>query len=128
VGDFMRGKVSKAPLPTSSCPSHLFKTDLAELFTTELVESLRQGLQEFEKNLPGFTQESAVLMAPETRTSSPLTILRNRATYVSETHEGLYPCGEGAGYAGGITSAAVDGVRVALAILAQEKLLPPAAP
>lgn len=124
VGEFLKGRVTKKALPTSSCPSHLFKADVGELFPAELTRSLQLGLAEFEKKLPGFTQEDAILMAPETRTSSPLTIVRDRATYVSSSHQGLYPCGEGAGYAGGITSAAVDGVRVAYAIMAQEKLLP----
>lgn len=128
VGEFLKGRVNTKALPNSSCPSHLFKMDLRELFPRNIVTSLQQGLSEFEKKLPGFTQEDALLMAPETRTSSPLTIVRDRSSYVSVSHEGLYPCGEGAGYAGGITSAAVDGVRVAYAILAQEKLLPPAVP
>jgi uncharacterized FAD-dependent dehydrogenase len=128
VGDFLEGKVSNQELPKSSCPSHLFKTDLRELLPKFVSKYLVEGLASFEKSLPGFTRGDALLMAPETRTSSPLTITRDRATYQSLSHEGLYPCGEGAGYAGGITSAAVDGVRVAYAILAQEKLLPPQAP
>lgn len=128
VADFLKGRVSNKTLAPSSCPSHLFKMDMAEILPPSIIKSLKLGLEEFEKNLPGFTHEGAVLMAPETRTSSPLTILRDKQTYVSVTHEGLYPCGEGAGYAGGITSAAVDGVRVAFAIMAQEKLLPPARP
>ena len=128
VGEFMRGQVSDRPLPTTSCPSHIFKTDVSELFPASVTASLREGLTNFEQNLPGFTREDALLMAPETRTSSPLTITRDRQSYVSTSHEGLYPCGEGAGHAGGITSAAVDGVRVAYAIMSKEKLLPPAAP
>lgn len=128
VGDFLEGKVSNQELPNTSCPSHLFKTDLRELFPKFVSKYLAEGLANFEKTLPGFTRGDALLMAPETRTSSPLTITRDRSTYQSLSHEGLYPCGEGAGYAGGITSAAVDGVRVAYAILAQEKLLPPQAP
>jgi uncharacterized FAD-dependent dehydrogenase len=128
VGEFLGGKLDQKPLPSTSCPSHIFKTDLRELFPQDVVRSLAQGLLAFEKNLPGFTRGDAVLMAPETRTSSPLTITRDRTTYQSPSHQGLYPCGEGAGYAGGITSAAVDGVRVAHAIMAQEKLLPPQAP
>lgn len=128
VGEFLKGRLNDTPLAPTSCPSHVFKTDLRPLFPTQVVKALSQGLANFERDLPGFTQEGAVLMAPETRTSSPLTILRDRETYLSISHEGLYPCGEGAGYAGGITSAAVDGVRVAHAILAREKLLPPQAP
>ena len=61
------------------------------------------------------------LFAPETRTSAPITIIRDEETLESLSHKGLFPCGEGAGYAGGITSAAVDGVNVALSLLRQEK-------
>lgn len=128
VGEFMKGRNGSKALPSTSCPSHIFKAELAEFFPPKWAEALKQGLTQFERNLPGFTREDALLMAPETRTSSPLTITRDRGSYVSTSHQGLYPCGEGAGHAGGITSAAVDGVRVALAILAQEKLLPPALP
>jgi uncharacterized FAD-dependent dehydrogenase len=64
-----------------------------------------------------------LLIAPETRTSAPFTILRDKETLLSQSHQGLYPCGEGAGYAGGITSAAVDGVKCALSILKQEGLI-----
>ena len=128
VRELLQGRLDNKKLPNTSCPSHIFKADLKDIFPKNILEHLKQGLANFEKALPGFTQEDALLMAPETRTSSPLTILRDRATYQSQSHQGLYPCGEGAGYAGGITSAAVDGVRVALAILNQEKLLPPEAP
>jgi len=128
VREFLKGKVDGKPLPKTSCPSHIFKADMADIFPEKLMTHLKEGLAQFEKALPGFTHEDALLMAPETRTSSPLTILRDRQLYQSTSHKGLYPCGEGAGYAGGITSAAVDGVRVALAILSQEKLLPPVVP
>jgi hypothetical protein len=128
IKEFVAGRVDSKKLPSTSCPSHIFKSELAEIFPATLIEHLKAGLVQFEKSLPGFTQEDALLLAPETRTSSPLTIVRDRQHYQSTSHQGLYPCGEGAGYAGGITSAAVDGVRVALAILSQEKLLPPPAP
>jgi len=58
-------------------------------------------------------------MAPETRTSAPVNILRDKASLISSSHQGLYPCGEGAGHAGGITSAAVDGIKVAESIISQ---------
>ena len=67
--------------------------------------------------MKGYTFHDALLIAPETRTSAPVTILRGRETLESISHKGLYPCGEGAGYAGGITSAAVDGIRVVESIL-----------
>ena len=122
--ELLSDRLESKKLPTTSCPSQIFKADVREIFPPFIIENLKAGLAQFEKALPGFTREDALLMAPETRTSSPLTILRDRETYLSTSHLGLYPCGEGAGYAGGITSAAVDGVRVALAILSQEKLLP----
>ena len=75
--------------------------------------------------MKGYLTNDAILHAPESRTSSPVRIPRNPDTLEHLQIKGLYPCGEGAGYAGGITSAAVDGVRVAFAILAQENLLPP---
>jgi len=73
--------------------------------------------------MKGFTtDERALFLAPETRTSAPVTILRDRESLISESHQGLYPCGEGAGYAGGITSAAVDGVKVCEKILEERSL------
>ena len=91
-------------------------------FPDFIVQHLKKGLEEFNKDLPGFIYEEGLLIAPETRTSAPLTILRDKESLVSLSHKGLYPCGEGAGYAGGITSAAVDGVKIALSILKLEGL------
>jgi len=71
--------------------------------------------------MPGFSSAQAILIAPETRTSAPVTILRSKDDLMSESHEGLYPCGEGAGFAGGITSAAVDGIKVAESIVNRSK-------
>ena len=80
--------------------------------------ALRQGIPLLERGLHGFCQPDAVLTAPETRSSSPVRILRDTETLESVGMKGLYPCGEGAGYAGGIVSAAVDGIRCAEKILA----------
>jgi uncharacterized FAD-dependent dehydrogenase len=80
--------------------------------------ALASGLQRFGKMLPGFGDAEAHLVGVETRSSSPLRILRHPTACVSPSHRGLYPTGEGAGYAGGIISAAIDGVRVADAIIA----------
>lgn len=124
VTEFMTGKLSDRPLPVTSSPSGLFKANLHEIFPPFIIEHLKKGLIEFDRDLPGFIHEDAVLIAPETRTSAPLTILRDKKSLISTSHKGLYPCGEGAGYAGGITSAAVDGVKCALSILEQEGLLP----
>jgi uncharacterized FAD-dependent dehydrogenase len=121
--EFMDGKLDDRPLPTTSAPSGLFKCDMKEIFPPFIIEHLRKGLEEFNKDIDGFVFENALLIAPETRTSSPITITRDKETLVSTSHDGLYPCGEGAGYAGGITSAAVDGVKVAMSILQRERKL-----
>jgi uncharacterized FAD-dependent dehydrogenase len=91
--------------------------DVSRLFPDFINMTLRSGFAEFERKMPGFTSRDAVITAPETRTSSPLRIPRDPGTLGAEGLDGLYPCGEGAGYAGGITSSAVDGLRVAAKIL-----------
>ncbi len=123
IKEFMTGKLDNRPLPKTSSPSGIFKADIRQIFPQFIVDHLKKGLEEFNKDLPGFIYEDGLLIAPETRTSAPLTILRDKETLLSLSHKGLYPCGEGAGYAGGITSAAVDGVKCAMSILKQENLL-----
>lgn len=123
IKEFMEGKLSDKPLPKTSSPSGVFKADIREIFPAFVIEHLKKGLAEFNTDLPGFIYEEGLLIAPETRTSAPLTILRDKKSLLSVSHKGLYPCGEGAGYAGGITSAAVDGVKCALSILEQEGLI-----
>ncbi|HPN39535.1 MAG TPA: hypothetical protein PL041_14130, partial [Melioribacteraceae bacterium] len=73
-----------------------------------VVSRLRQGLLNFKQTMPRFITNEAIMLAPETRTSSPIRIVRNE-NYVNPNLAGLYPLGEGAGYAGGIVSAAIDG-------------------
>ncbi len=92
--------------------------DLGALLPDELAETLRAGLRAYERKLAGYTGPDAILTGLETRTSSPVRLVRTE-TMQSETLQGLYPCGEGAGYAGGIMSAAVDGLRVARTICEQ---------
>lgn len=123
ISEFMQGKLNNDPLPKTSTPSGLVKADLREIFPPFIIEHLKKGLSAFEKDIPGFVSSDALLIAPETRTSAPLTILRDKSSLVSLSHDGLYPCGEGAGYAGGITSAAVDGVKCAMSILEREGLV-----
>ena len=77
---------------------------------------LRRGLYSFERKVSGFASPTAVLSGVETRTSAPVRILRNEEL-CAVGHDRVYPCGEGAGYAGGITSAALDGIRVAEKIM-----------
>ena len=93
---------------------------LSLVFHEWIFDFIKEGLYEFNKQIKGFSQSSAVLTAPETRTSSPVRILRN-SEYHSESISSLYPCGEGAGYAGGITSAAADGINTAIKIMSRFK-------
>lgn len=123
IKEFLNGKLDQKPLPVSSSPSHVVKANFKEIFPPFVIEQLKMGLYHFDKQMPGFLYDDALLIAPETRTSSPLTISRDKQTLVSTSHDQLYPAGEGAGHAGGITSAAVDGVKVAISILMREKLL-----
>jgi len=90
--------------------------DLKELFDEHIIQSLKEGLLAFDKKLPGFAD--GLLTAVESRSSSPLRILRD-STYQSVSVKGLYPIGEGAGYAGGITSSALDGLRAVEACLTE---------
>lgn len=78
-----------------------------------IVDRLQKGFQVFQRNKPGFLSNEAVLIGVETRTSSPVRIDRNPVDLQHVDWKGLYPCGEGAGYAGGIVSAAIDGERCA---------------
>lgn len=117
VGDFLADTPYRSPLPVSSSPSKVFAANFKEILPSFLIDQLKKGLHQFNQSLPGFIHEKAILIAPETRTSSPIRILRNKESFESISHQGLYPCGEGAGHAGGITSAAVDGVKIAYSLL-----------
>lgn len=119
VREFLNGKLDNKDLPKTSSPSGIFKTDIRKIFPSFIVEHLKEGLKAFDVKMKGFSGGDAVLIAPETRTSSPLTVLRDKKTLESTSHKNLYPCGEGAGYAGGITSAGVDGIRVVESIVSQ---------
>jgi uncharacterized protein len=121
--DFLKDKKSTS-LPKSSTPSHTFTENLNHLLPQFVSAQLRTAMIKFDQSLKGFISPDALCLAPETRTSSPVTILRDFETLESLSHQGLYPCGEGAGYAGGITSAAIDGVRVAMKILEKSHSLP----
>lgn len=105
----------------TSTPSGIVKTPLRDILPQFVTKHLEQALVKFDDNLKGFISDKALLIAPETRTSAPVTIARNKETMESTSHQGLYPCGEGAGHAGGITSAAVDGVKIAMSLLKTEK-------
>lgn len=88
------------------------KADLSRFFTSEMMESFVEGMNHFEKIIPGFNHPDTKIYAVESRTSSPVRIVRDNETLESN-FAGFYPCGEGAGYAGGITSAGMDGIKVA---------------
>ncbi len=116
VGDFLARRPSTTP--GSVAPSYtpgVRMTDLSTCIPDYAVEALREALPAFEKRIKGFAMDDAILTGVETRTSSPIRIKRN-AKYQSINVRGLYPAGEGAGYAGGILSAAVDGIEVAEAV------------
>jgi uncharacterized FAD-dependent dehydrogenase len=89
--------------------------DLNTVLPQSICKALKEGIEQLDGNLKGFAGESAVLTAPETRSSSPVRILRDDTRQASI--HGLYPSGEGAGYAGGIMSAAIDGIMSAEALL-----------
>jgi uncharacterized FAD-dependent dehydrogenase len=115
--EFVTGVMTHDELPKTSAPSKLFKADLRNILPAFIVSHLREALKNFDHKMKGFAYDQALLIAPETRTSAPITILRDKETLESISHKGLYPCGEGAGYAGGITSAAVDGIKVSESIV-----------
>jgi len=121
VGDFVAGRHGKAVARElgSVLPSYkpgVTLTDLAEpgneSLPGEMLAAIREALPAFERQIPGFAMNDAVLTGVETRTSSPLRVTRGK-DYQSLNVAGLYPAGEGAGYAGGIMSAGVDGIEVA---------------
>ncbi len=116
VGDFLAGRASTAlGEVTPSYQPGVTLGDLAGCMPAYVVEAIREALPAFDQKIKGFAMSDAVLTGVETRTSSPLRIKRN-AVYESINTRGLYPAGEGAGYAGGILSAAVDGIEVAEAV------------
>lgn len=120
VGDFMDGRWGTAPsrvLPTYG-GGRVREADLRRVLPSFVSETLAAGLRSFDRKLPGFAVPDAVLTGVETRTSSPLRILRGEDR-TAPGHPFVYPVGEGAGYAGGITSAALDGLRTALAVAAR---------
>lgn len=92
---------------------HTKETNLRQLLPEYMYEAIASAIDHFGKQIPGFDDPRAVITAIESRSSSPVRIIRDNETFMSKSHVGLYPCGEGAGYAGGITSSAVDGIKAA---------------
>ena len=95
-------------------------TDLHPLFSPSINRALTEALFYFDQKIPGFIETDALMTGVETRSSSPVRILRDES-FQSLTTPGLYPAGEGAGYAGGIVSAAIDGLRVGEQILRDQE-------
>ena len=115
--DFVNGKLSY-DLPKSSYAPGLISSPLHFWMPKMITKRLQEGFKTFGRNAHGFLTNEATLIAVETRTSSPVRIIRDRETLQHVRIEGLFPCGEGAGYAGGIVSAGVDGERCAEACAA----------
>ncbi|MBU2062708.1 MAG: FAD-dependent oxidoreductase [Bacteroidetes bacterium] len=113
--DFTKSKVS-SEIPKTSYVPGTTSVELGQVFPGFLTQILREGFTEFGKSMKGYLTNDAILHAPESRTSSPVRIPRDAITYEHLQIKGLYPCGEGAGYAGGIISAAIDGEKCALMI------------
>lgn len=116
--DFLQGpgKSARALRPGSS-PSGALNIPLHDILPKDLRDRLRQGLEKFQGSMKGFITEEAQLYGIESRTSCPVRVTRHDDSLESISHAGLYPAGEGAGYAGGITSAACDGIRIAEKII-----------
>lgn len=116
-GDFVRGKSSSGEIISSYLPG-INGENLNALLPKYVCESIKEGMEAFGRKIKGFDQEKALFIAPETHSSCPIRMERNDRG--ESNIEGIYPCGEGAGYAGGITSSAVDGIKQALNVYFKE--------
>lgn len=114
--DFVEGRQSK-DLPKSSYLPGMVSSRLDEWLPAHIGKRLQQGFRDFDRKFPGFLTNEAVILGVESRSSSAVRIPRDPETLQSVSTPNLYPCGEGAGYAGGITSSALDGINAALAII-----------
>ena len=125
VGDFLNDRCVSEPrdvIPTYMDSSmHTKIVSPKEYLPGFVCDSLKNALIDFDKKICGFASDTAVLTGAETRTSAPVRILRNEETRLAFGTDNFYPCGEGAGYAGGITSAAIDGLKTAITILKRYK-------
>jgi len=114
--DFVKGRPSRS-LPECSYHPGVTPVELHKILPSMVSKSLVQGFLEFEKKMRGYLHPEAIVLGPESRTSSPVRIPRDKDSLVHPEVDGLYPCGEGGGYAGGILSAAMDGRRVAIKVV-----------
>ncbi len=117
VTDFLAGRDPR-PLPRSTYEPAVVPRRLDAIYPRPYLEALAEGVRHFDRRMKGFVSDEAILIAPESRTSSPVRIERD-ASCQAPSLPGLYPAGEGAGFAGGIVSAALDGLRVARALAAR---------
>ncbi|WP_022933354.1 NAD(P)/FAD-dependent oxidoreductase [Treponema bryantii] len=106
--DFLAGRKS-ADLPASSYTPGLVSSELGSWLPSHISERLKKGFKQIDQSMHGFISDEALMIAPETRTSTPVRILRDKETYECNAIGGLYPAGEGSGYSGGIVSSAMDG-------------------
>ena len=113
--DFVEGKLSQT-LPKTSYIPGLTSVRLDEELPSFIVKRLKKALKEFDKKMNGYYTDEAIMVGVETRTSSPIRVLRDRESFMHVEINGLFPCGEGAGYSGGIVSSAIDGENCANAV------------
>ncbi len=115
TSDFIKNTLS-ATLPKTSYIPGVTSVMLSDVLPKKIIDGLKTALEVFNKKMPGYISHESLMIAPETRTSSPVRITRNKDTLQHPGIAGVFPCGEGAGYAGGIVSAAIDGERAAEAV------------
>ena len=121
VEDFLENKTTTnlGKIKPTYMPGVTF-ANLNEILPEFVSNTLKEGLTELDKKLHGFAEHDAIMTGVETRSSSPVQITRDKETMNSINIQGLYPCGEGAGYAGGIMTAAIDGIKCAIKIIEKE--------
>ena len=120
VGDFLSGDLKKSPgriLPSYMSSNHIKLARPEEYLPGFVCNSIKGALSAFDKRIDGFAADDAILTGAETRTSAPVRILRENTSRLAIGAENIYPSGEGAGYAGGISSAAIDGIKTAMALM-----------
>lgn len=123
IGDFLDDRVTSLPkriIPTYANGQRTTVTNLSNVLPNYITNRLREGFLSFDKKINGFAVSDAVITGVETRTSAPIRIMRNDSM-TAISHPLVYPCGEGAGYAGGIMSSAIDGIKVAIEIINKYK-------
>ena len=116
--DFCTNKISEN-LPDASYLPGLHAADMTSVLPNFVLQTLQEGFKAFGKKMKGYYTNDAIVVATESRTSSPVRIPRDADNFQHPQVKNLYPCGEGAGYAGGIVSAAMDGQKLAVAIASQ---------